>query len=153
MTVSISQSAQQVTRTGSFDLPCAADSAFPLFTPEGERLWIKTWDPKPIFPDTIVFAPDTVFCQGEGDEDAIWTILDADNNNHRAEYVRVAPASHAGHIVVKVDPSDTDHCRVTVRYTITAFADLAALEGFSEPAYAAKMQSWKDQITTYLSTR
>ncbi len=148
-----SQSAQQVTRTGTFDLPCSADAAFPLFTPEGERLWIKTWDPTPTFPDTIEFAPDTVFRQGEGDEDAIWTILTADTKNHRAEYVRVAPASHAGHIDVKVKALDAEHSRVTVRYTITTFADPAILEGFSEPAYAAKMQSWKAQITTYLSNR
>jgi hypothetical protein len=53
--------AQQVSRTGSFDLPYAADALFPLFSPEGEREWIKDWNPRPVFPDSIAFRRDTVF--------------------------------------------------------------------------------------------
>jgi hypothetical protein len=37
MSASLPGNAQQVIRTGGFDLPCDADTAFPLFSPEGER--------------------------------------------------------------------------------------------------------------------
>lgn len=146
-------SAWQVARSGGFDLPCSADTAFPLFSPEGERGWIKTWNPRPVFPETIAFARDTVFHEGHGDEEATWTVLDADWNSHRAEYVRVVPASHAARIVVKVEPVAPDTSRVTVSYTVTAFGDrVAALLGdFSEDAYATKMRNWKSQISSYLS--
>lgn len=109
--VSTQVAVQQVKREGGFELSCSADLAFPLFSPEGERLWIKDWNPTPIFPDTIEFRRDTVFRQGVGDGDAIWTIVDADWKSHRAEYVRVAPASHAAHIVVKVDPAGPELLR------------------------------------------
>jgi hypothetical protein len=150
--------AQQLHRTGSFTLPCSAAQAFPLFSPEGERLWIKNWNPQPIFPNTIEFRRDTVFREDTEFHDSLWTILDADPIAHRAEYVRHAPNSHAAHIIVKLDPVTPDAietaCRVTVTYIFTPFGpnadELAA--SFSESAYTKKMLAWQRQLTTYLSS-
>lgn len=148
-------SAQQVIRDGSFDLNCDADAAFPLFSPEGERGWIKEWDPRPVFPETIDFRRDTVFRQGRGDEEAVWTIVDVDWKTHRAEYVRAAASSHAGHIVVKVDPTGAKECRVTVQYSVTAWGERgeSLLEAFSERAYASKMRNWQRLIQEYFDRR
>jgi hypothetical protein len=146
------QTTKQVQRCGDFELPCSAEQVFPLFSPEGERGWIKTWNPRPVFPDSIVFARDTVFREGDGNEEAVWTIVDADWKTLRAEYVRIAAASHAAHIVVKVDSVAPSRSRVNVSYTVTAFGDRAAalLETFSEGGYSDKMQSWQSQIGAYL---
>jgi len=148
-------SAQQVSRTGSFDLACSAGTAFPLFSPEGERNWVKDWAPRPVFPDSIVFSRDTVFREGRAGEEAVWTILDADRQTHRAEYVRVAPASHTAHIIVKVEPIGHARSHVVVSYTVTAFGEDGAtlLEAFSEKAYEEKMRNWQRQITEYLEKR
>ena len=148
-------SAQQVSRSGSFDLPCSADTAFPLFSPEGEREWVKGWDPRPVFPNRIVFGRDTVFREGNADEEAVWTIIDANLQTHRAEYVRLAPASHAAHIVVQAEPVGPERSHVVVSYTVTAFGEHAAtlLEAFSEKAYEAKMRNWREQISAYLENR
>lgn len=147
--------AQQVRRSGSFELPCSADTAFPFFSPEGEREWVKGWNPTAVFPGTIEFRRDTVFREGPPGDEAVWTIVDADRKNHRAEYVRVAPRSHAARIVVQVEALGAERSRVTVTYTITAFGeDMAALvEAFSEEAYAGKMVSWRDQISARLKNR
>lgn len=155
MTAAPLTSAQQITRTGSFALPCSADSAFPLFSPEGERLWINKWNPQPIYPQnaaaTIEFRRDSVFREGEANDESLWTILDADVTNHRAEYVRHAANSHAAHITVKIDPA-SEGSRVTVTYVLTVFGPNAAnlATSFSEPAYAEKMRSWQRQLTEYL---
>jgi hypothetical protein len=147
--------ARQVSRSGSFDLPCSADTAFPLFSPEGERKWVKGWDPQPVFPETIIFGRDTVFREGQAGEEAVWTILDADWRTHRAEYVRLAPGSHAAHIIVKIEPFGAERSHVVVSYTITAFGEHAAvvLEAFSETAYTARMGNWQQQISAYLEKR
>lgn len=147
--------AQRVERVGGFDIACDLDTAFPLFSPEGEREWIKEWNPRPVFPDKVTFERDTVFRQGEGEEEAVWTIVDADWNTHRAEYVRVAPASHAAHIVVNVEGNGPGRSKVAVRYTITAFGKRAdsLLASFSEDAYAAKMRNWERQISECLAAR
>jgi hypothetical protein len=140
--------AQQVSRAGGFDLNCDADTAFPLFSPLGERAWIKDWDPRPLFPETIAFRKGTVFRQGTGEEDAVWTVVDADWQQHRAEYVRLAPASHTAHIVVKVHALGAARSHVVVSYTVTAWGERGGslLEAFSENAYAAKMQNWQRMI-------
>lgn len=154
-TVFAQGAAQQVRRTGSFELRCSADSAFPLFSPEGERNWVKGWAPRPVFPDRIEFARETVFQEGSASEEAVWTILDADWQTHRAEYVRLAPQSHTARIVVKVEPLGAERSRVVVSYTITAFGEHAAslAAAFSEEAYAAKMRDWQQGISAYLESR
>jgi hypothetical protein len=146
------RAAQQVTRTRGFDLDCDADTAFPLFSPQGEREWIQEWDPRPVFPDTIAFRKGTVFRQGTGAEHALWTIVDADCQQHRAEYVRVAPASHTAHIVVRVDAKGAKCSHVVVSYTITAWGEHAGslLEAFSENAYATKMRNWQRMIGEWI---
>jgi hypothetical protein len=145
---------QQVSRIGEFELDCRSYMAFPLFSPEGERAWIRTWNPRPVFPETIEFQRDTVFREGSGADEAVWTIVDVDRGAHRAEYVRVA-GSHAAHIAVRVDSSGENRCRVVVDYTVTAFGENAEglLEGFSEAAYAAKMRNWQRQIEEYLQSK
>jgi hypothetical protein len=149
------ETSQQVRRTGSFELPCAADAAFPLFSPDGERDWVKGWTPVPLFPEKIEFVPDTVFREGSGSEEAVWTILDADWKTHRAEYVRLAALSHAARIVVKVEALESARCRVVVSYTVTAFGERGEdyLAAFSEGAYAEKMLDWQKQIIAHLASR
>jgi hypothetical protein len=146
---------EQVVRSGEFELRCSAEVAFPLFSPEGERVWIKDWDPRPVFPASIEFRADTVFRQGEGDGNAVWTIVDVDWSSHRAEYVRVAPASHAAHLWVKINDVGSERCRVHVEYRITAFAEhgYSLLQTFSEGAYVTRMQNWKRQIEEHLRRR
>lgn len=153
--VATQETAQQLTRAGSFDLSCSAKTAFPLFSPEGERDWIKGWDPQPVYPETITFNRDTVFKQGDAGHEAIWTILDADWQTYRAEYVRLDSASHTAHIVVKVEPLGPERSRVTVTYTVTAFREHAPaiFEAFSEKAYAEKMHHWQALITALLDNR
>jgi len=140
--------AQQVSRMGEFELECNADTAFPLFSPEGERAWIKEWDPRPVFPDNIEFRRGTVFREGEANDESVWAIVDANWQTHRAEYVRVAPASHTAHIVVRVEAKGTECSHVVVSYTITVWGEHGAslLEAFSENAYATKMQNWQRMI-------
>jgi len=142
------ETVQQVSRTGSFELPCSADTAFPLFSPEGERDWVKGWAPTPVFPDGIEFARDTVFREASSGEEAVWIIVDA-------EYVRLAPDSHTARIVVKVEPLAAERSKVVVSYTITAFGEGPAnfVAVFSEEAYATKMRDWQKQISAYLEGR
>ena len=146
--------AQQVNCTGSFDLPCRADHAFPLFSPEGERHWVKGWDPRPVFPETIVFGRDTVFTEAHSGEEAIWTIVDVDWQTHRAEYVRFAPASHTARILVKID-SVAERATLPSRTPSPHSATNAStlLESFSESAHAARMKDWQHQIAAYLEKR
>lgn len=146
---------EQTSRVGEFDLDREPDTTFPLFSPEGERDWVSGWNPKPVFPEQIIFERDTVFRHGDGREEALWMILDVDWRAHRAEYVRVVPRSHSAHIVVTVKSAGSGRSHVTVSYTVTAFGHDQAqlLETFSEDAYAAKMRDWRQRISSRLANR
>jgi len=145
--------AQQVHCTGAFDLPCGVDEAFPLFSPEGERAWAPGWNPKAVFPETIAFAPNTIFRQGEGVDEAVWTILQVDSGEHKAEYFRVAPASHTARISVNVEAIGPDRSHVEVSYDVTGFGPDGehALEGFSERAYGERMRDWQRRISACIA--
>jgi len=155
MSTSVPGNAQQVIRTGGFDLPCDADTAFPLFSPEGEREWAPGWNPIAVYPETITFKSNTVFRLGHGSEESIWAILKADSQSHCAEYVRVAPASHAARISVKIESVSPNRSHVIVSYAVTAFGEHTStvLESFSEDAYAQRMRDWQQQIRECLGMR
>jgi hypothetical protein len=123
--------------------------------PAGEREWVSDWDPKPVFPDQIEFARDTVFREGQGIHEALWTIVDVDWQIHRAEYVRLAPASHSAHIIVEIESAQSGRCQVVVSYVVTTFGHNppGLLHAFSETAYAARMHEWKQRITACLANR
>ena len=147
--------AQQVIRRGEFDLACDAETAFSFFSPEGEREWAPGWNPRAVYPETIAFRPNTVFRLGQGSEESVWTILEADCQHYRAEYIRVAPASHTARISVKIEPVAPDSSCVAVSYAVTAFGQQVSsvLEPFSETAYAKKMREWQQQISACLESR
>ncbi|HKV82086.1 MAG TPA: hypothetical protein VJP02_28315, partial [Candidatus Sulfotelmatobacter sp.] len=155
MNGSLQGNAQQVIRTGGFDLPCDAHTAFTLFSPEGEREWVPGWNPIAVYPETIAFTANTVFRLGQGSEESVWTILEADSQRHHAEYVRIAPASHAARINIKIEPVSPNRSHVIVSYTVTAFGEHTStvLESFSEGAYAQRMREWQQQISTCLEIR
>jgi hypothetical protein len=155
MSNSLQGNVQQVIRSGGFDLPCDADTAFPLFSPEGEREWVPGWNPMAIYPETIAFTKDTVFRMGQGPEESIWTIVEADWQSHRAEYVRVAPGSHTARISVSVAPVGPNRSYVAVNYAVTTFGQHAStvLDDFSESTYAQRMRDWQQQISKCLEIR
>jgi hypothetical protein len=155
MSSSLHRNAQQAIRTGGFDLPCDADTAFPLFSPEGEREWAPGWNPIAVYPETIAFTTNTVFRLGQGPEESVWTILQADSQIHIADYVRVAPASHIARIRVNVEPVSPNRSHVIVSYAVTAFGENAStvLEPFSESGYAQRMRDWQRQISECLEMR
>ena len=151
----ITESAVQIRRSGVFELGCSAEIAFPLFSPEGEREWVKGWDPKPVFPETIAFERNTIFRTGDGNDAAVWAIIDVDGQAHRVEYLRTAVASQVARISVQVESVASERSRVTVNYIVTTFGSEAnrILESFSESAFKARMRDWQERIENCLKVR
>ena len=141
--------AAQVTREGMFALNCHADRAFPLFSPEGEQIWVPGWDATPVFPaDRMPLEPDTVFTTSELHGPATWVIASTDARARRTEYVAFEPRTHCGHITVQVEALEEGHCRVHARYVITAFGEHREemLRRFDEGPFRERMTNWKEWI-------
>jgi hypothetical protein len=108
---------EQVVREGSFELDSSADAALLFFTPEGERAWVKSWDPKPMYPPQagVAFKVDTVFRVDQDGERSLWTIVEADLKEHIAEYIYLVEHERLSRVRVQISPLGEKHCRVRVR--------------------------------------
>ena len=145
--------AEQITRDGEFELPCAADTAYPLFSPEGEKHWVPGWSAKPVFPvNKMPLETETVFMTDEPHGPAMWMIAAADKRTRRTEYVAFEPKTHCGHITVRVEVIAAERCRVHARYTITAFGEHKKefMQAFNQEAFGERMLRWKEWIEKYL---
>jgi len=141
----------QVAVEGSFDLDTSADRALQFFTPEGERAWVKDWNPKPVYPPQagVAFRRNAVFRVDQGEERSLWTILEADEQKHTAEYVYVVEGERLSRVRVEIEPLDAKHCRVRVRYVHTATSEkgLEFVASVTEEAFAQKMQDWRRMVS------
>jgi len=141
----------QVAREGSFDLDTSADRALLFFTPEGERAWVNDWNPKPVYPPQagVAFQTNAVFRVDQGGERSLWTILDADLQEHTAEYIYVVQGERLSRVRVEVEPLDVKRCRVRVRYVHTAISEkgLQFVASVTEEAFAHKMREWHRMVS------
>jgi hypothetical protein len=135
----------QVIREGSFELDTSAGRALLFFTPEGERGWVKGWDPKPIYPArSIEFRANSVFRLARDGEISLWTILEADRPEGLAEYIYVVQGERITRVRVKIEPLTPQRCRVHVRYVHTAISEkgLRSVSRFTEKFFAHMMLDW-----------
>jgi hypothetical protein len=142
---------EQVVREGSFELDTSADKALLFFTPEGERAWVKGWDPKSMYPPQadVAFKTNAVFRVDQDEERSLWTIVEADLQKHIAEYIYVVEGERLSRVRVQIQSLDEKHCRVQVRYVHTATSEkgLLFVASVTEEAYAQKMQSWQRMVS------
>ena len=141
----------QVAFEGSFDLDTSADRALVFFTPEGERAWVKDWNPKSVYPsqEGVAFQTNAVFRVDQGGERSLWTILDADLQTHTAEYVYVVQGERLSRLRVEIEPLDVKHSRVLVRYVHTATSEkgLQFVASVTGKAFARKMRDWHRMVS------
>jgi hypothetical protein len=146
--------AAQIIREGSFELDTTPDKALQFFTPEGERAWVDGWDPKSVYPaqKAVTFQTNAVFRLDDGEEHAIWTILEANAEEHIAEYVYVVQGERLSRVRVRIEPLAGSRCRVHVRYVHTAISDkgLRFTASVTEEAFARKMADWRRRVSAVI---
>ena len=132
---------------GSFELALSAESAFPLFSPEGERIWVPGWNPTPVFPvdDGVRWQTDAVFTLEREGELLTWWIVDVDLSALRASYVYFAPG-RVVRVNVQVESTGARKCRVNVTYLITATTTEGKRHVTGTCTMDSKMSEWKRLI-------
>jgi hypothetical protein len=137
-----------VERTGAFRVSRPLAQAFPLFSPEGERRWVKGWIPEYLHPRGVpADSPGTVFQTHHNNEETQWLVLRYSPADGVAEYVRITPGSRIGVVTIRATERDgaTD---VEVTYKLTSLSDAGTrtLEAITEASYAAMLQDWERLI-------
>lgn len=134
---------------GHFLVSLPPTEAVPLFTPEGERLWVgPSWDPVYAIPDGSHdgSSPGTVFTTASAGGDGTWIVLERSDTGMR--YARVVPGRIAGTITVTcAEAAEPGRTRVRVTYDVTSLGpEGAVFVKELEATYDAFLEGWRQQI-------
>lgn len=140
--------------SGEFTLPLDIDSAYPLFTPAGETLWVPDWQPQYFQPADGHTSAGMVFSTGHGGETTLWTLADYDPAAHGYRYIRVTPGSRFVQVQVSCQPVDAANTRVQVSYTLTGLSEdgNTAIREFAA-GYDAMLAEWRSLILAWWHSR
>jgi hypothetical protein len=155
--MSASFSSRVVSHTAEFTLQTGIDTAFPLFSPEGEKRWAPGWDFTNIL-GAEELAPGYVFLTDSHDHKAspaIWIVSHHDPETHCVSYYKIEPEQKVGRVEVRCIRLGPTATRVRVSYTYTGLSDSGNrfVAGFTRPAYTAFIDEWRRLLTDYLATQ
>lgn len=139
-----------VERSGVLRLDLPLAQAFPLLTPEGERLWVEGWDPEYLHPQARPDAPSagTVFRTRHGGEETLWLVLAFDTAAGVVDYVRVTPGSRIGTVTVRARATGEGSSEAEMTYRMTALSPEGnrKLQEMTPEGFRAMLGRWEAAI-------
>jgi hypothetical protein len=145
-----------VEHTTTFNLSQPIERVFPLFTPEGEKLWAPGWDYVNIM-GTTELSEDYVFLTGRHDHastHAIWLVKRHSPDEGLIAYYRVEPDDKVGVVTVRcstASPNSTE-VEVTYKYIPVSEKGLKFVEDFSLESYTRFIAEWQLQLERYFES-
>ncbi len=104
-----------VERTGVVAMALPFAEAFPLFSAEGERLWVPGWDPRYVYPKEGQAREGLVFQTiRKGVGTATWVQTRHEPATGVASFIYMYPDHHAGMVDVRVTPAGERRSRASV---------------------------------------
>jgi len=146
-----------IKHTASFHISQPIDVLFPLFSAEGEKLWVPGWDYKNIMGSSELHE-DYVFLTKTHDHastDAIWVVKKYNPENYHVQFYKVEPEDKIGIIEVKcIQLSDSD-TEVHVSYEYIGLSDKGNqfIKEFNSSEYKEFIAEWQSLLETYFTTK
>jgi hypothetical protein len=147
--------AKSVCLVGTISLNGPIKEVFPLFSPQGEKLWVPDWNPELLHPPDTVWAEGLIFRTEEEMGEAIWVVTRLDHLAHKVEYHRVEPGRYVARIVVSCSAISDQVTEAATRYEFIGLTESgnAEIALMTQAGYAQKMKRWSEWINEYLGTR
>ncbi|MGE5839729.1 MAG: hypothetical protein ACM34H_07320 [Deltaproteobacteria bacterium] len=149
--------AKTISYTGEFEISQPAPLVFPLFTPEGERLWAPGWVYENLM-GTNTLCEDYLFLTRSHDhaaKEAIWIVKKYEPEVYRVQYYKIEPGEKVGIIEVGCHPSAHASTKVRVSYRYIGLSENGNrfVEGFTREDWAAFIGEWKSLIDSYFAEK
>lgn len=146
-----------VEHTTGFTLPYPAEEVFPLFTPEGEKLWAPGWDYHNLM-GTNVLSEDYVFLTANHDHaaaDAIWLVKHYSPEEGLVAYFRVEPGDKVGVVTVRCSSINGEgtQVEVTYRYIPLSHKGQIFVDGYTQEAHREFIAQWEKLLLKYFDSR
>ena len=142
-----------VSHSEEFLLERDIGSVFPLFSPEGEKLWAHGWDYTHLLGSKDL-QRDYVFLTDSHDHkstQAIWIVADYDPVKHYVSYYKVEPGEKVGKIVVECFEQTNTSTLVKVTYKYIGLSDSGNqfVSSFTKEAYREFIGEWRSLLLHY----
>ena len=145
-----------IKHTATFAIDQPVEDLFPLFSPEGEKLWVPGWDYENIM-GTADLAEDYIFLTRRHDHlsgKAIWLVKKYDPASYLIEYYRVEPEDKVGVVTVQCfsrGPALTD-VQVSYKYIALSEKGRHFIKNFTADTYTAFINQWRKLLRAYFHT-
>jgi hypothetical protein len=130
---------------------------FPLFSAEGEKLWVPDWDYENIMGSTDLHE-DYIFITKAHDHastDAIWLIKKYDPDSYFVQFYKVEPKDKIGVITVQCIEVEKSITEVNVAYQYTGLSDKGNefIIAFDSAHYEEFINEWESLLNTYFQSK
>ena len=145
-----------IRHSAGFAIGRPVEQVFPLFTPEGEKLWAPGWDYENIM-RTAELSEDYVFLTKHHDHastDAIWLVKRYEPEAYLVQYYKVEPGDKVGIVTVQCTSQDADATHVQVSYEYIGLSEKGRkfIEIFTRGSYEAFIAEWEELIRNYFDS-
>lgn len=144
---------ESISHTKFFEIPVPVADLFPLFSPEGEKLWVPDWDYQNVM-GTTALSEDYIFLTETHDHNAqkaIWIVKRYEPHLHFVQFYRVEPEEKVGVVTVVCTELEAARTKVQVTYKYIPLSATGEkfVAGFSEDVYEAFIYEWETLLLKY----
>ena len=145
-----------VEHSAGFVLPYPMEDVFPLFTPEGEKLWAPGWDYHNLM-GTTELSEDYVFLTHVHDHaggQAIWLVKRYAPEEGLVTYYRVEPGDKVGVVTVQCAALNEGGTRVQVIYRYIPLSEKgqAFVDGYTPETHRDFIAHWEELLIAYFDS-
>jgi len=136
-----------VEHSKSFIINQPVDILFPLFSAEGEKLWVPGWDYHNVMGSTDLHE-DYVFITQNHDHassKAVWIVKRYEPQNYLIQFYKVESEDKVGVITVQCSPLEESKTEVIVSYKYTGLTEKgnAFVREFTPQKYEEFIDEWQ----------
>ena len=146
-----------IKHTVDFRIDQPIDLLFPLFSAEGEKLWVPGWDYENIMGSSDLHE-DYIFLTKNHDHattDAIWLIKRYEPETYLVQFYKVEPEDKVGIVTVQCKKIDEGFTQVEVSYEYIGLSKKGNefIEGFTSTVYEAFIEEWNELLVNYFKSK
>lgn len=146
-----------IKHTASFQITQPIDILFPLFSAEGEKLWVPGWDYENIMGSNELHE-DYVFLTKSHDHastNAIWVVKKYDPENYYIQFYKVESEDKIGVIEVNCTQLNEATTKVQVTYEYIGLSDKGNqfIKEFTSSEYKSFISEWEKLLMSYFESK
>ena len=146
-----------VKHTLDFQISEPIDILFPLFSAEGEKLWVPGWDYENIM-GTNDLHEDYIFLTKNHDHastDAIWLVKYYKPESYFVQFYKVEPEDKVGIITVQCTKMNKFLTQVEVSYEYIGLSKKGDefIESFTSAEYKEFIAEWNSLLVSYFESK